>query len=250
MGPGRYRALAARRSPRPLVAPGRARQRGLGPKRLDLRRDLRGGIGARPDLAVRVPGRRAVLLLCRCPGGPAGKSVVQPSPGPGRPAGHGPVLCRHGGPAGLAGAGLLARPGPALDPAGHAHGDGPADGPDAPASVHLVLGSGLWPFRRRPRLGRELVCSSRFGGGWRRFPERTATARPGLRSSPARMCASAGWNGTGQRDWGWSASICAAAPGCRRQRCAIFTTCLPGFVAATTLKVSFWCLAQWEAPAI
>lgn len=62
VGPDRYRALAARRPPRRLVTPGRARQRGLGPGCLGLRRDLRRGICPWPDLAVRAPG--AVLFYC------------------------------------------------------------------------------------------------------------------------------------------------------------------------------------------
>jgi len=164
-GPRSVSGFGGSRSRGHWSAPGRLGQRGLGPKRLDLLARPSGGIG-RPGLTwlFGVPG--AVLFYCF-----AGALVALPERVWSNPAwarssaGHGPVLvawrsCKGFGRRGFG----KARPRPSTPP--DAHGDGPADGPDAQPQF---ISSWVRPLavRRRPGWAVELVSVVALAAVWR-----------------------------------------------------------------------------------
>ncbi len=108
MAPARGGSPAAPGSSGPMVTAGRTGVGGMGTRRLGLRRGVRRDLRGRLVVVVRHAGGGALLLCGGRAGGASGTGVVEPEARAADPAGHRRVLRGHGGPPGLAGAGILA----------------------------------------------------------------------------------------------------------------------------------------------
>ena len=169
---------------RGVVRGRRSGERRVGSRRVGVRRVLRRDLRPRSDVALRRPGRGALLLRRRRPHRPARAGLGHTSARSHRPACPGGVLRRHGPAPGLARPGLLERTDP-IGRCGHARRDGPADGPDTSASGPLLVGDEFRVVRRSPRVGRQPLRRDRLGRDRWRLPQRSAPRRP---RRPVRRC--------------------------------------------------------------